>query len=111
MPVELTYVGAMIRLKITASALLALAWISAAEAGGVQPLACSQGNEIRTIDHHMDVNMAQLLEIEDAVMTPEERRAAVEANTAQFVELQERREMLTQECAQQIKKRNEYYQQ
>ena len=98
-------------LKHSLAALFALLSIAAAQAGGVQPLACSQGDEIRTIDHHMDLNMDRLLEIEAAEMTPEARSAAIAANTEEFVDLQERREKLTQECAQQIKKRNEYYQQ
>lgn len=101
----------MPKMKASIAALLALLGSGTAQAGGLQPLACSQGNEIRTIDHYMDLNMARLLEIDSAELTPDARRAAVEANTAEFMELQERRQLLTQECAQQIKKRNEYYQQ
>lgn len=86
-----------------------LFWAAAAQAGGLQPLACSQGDEIRTIDYHMDVNMARLLEIQEAEMTAEAREQALEANTEQFLALQRKREKLTQECALQIRKRNEYY--
>lgn len=94
-----------------ACALLIAAGASSASAGGEQPLACSQGNEIRTIDYYMDVNMAQMQEIQSAEMEAETRQLALEANTQEFVDLQKRREKLTQECAVQIKGRNKYYQQ
>lgn len=99
----------MSRLRLSCAFLALLFWTAAAQAGGVQPLACSQGDEIRTIDYHMDVNMARLREIQDVEMAPEAREKAVEANTEEFIALQRRRERLTQECALQIRKRNEYY--
>ena len=90
---------------------LILIWAPLSEAGGVQPLACSQGDEIRTIDYYMDINMDRMLKIQAEDLDEASRQQALDANTLEFVELQERRERLTQECAQQIKTRNEYYQQ
>lgn len=101
----------MLRLLLILAATAVPLLAGPAAAGGIAPLACSQGNEIRTIDYYMDVNMAQMQEIEGAEMSDRERRAALEANTAEFIELQNRRQELTQACAIQIKNRNEYYQQ
>lgn len=85
--------------------------ITSAWAGGIQPLTCSQGDEIRTIDYHMDLNMDRLQEIHAAEMDAQAREEAIEENTEEFVDLQARREKLSQECALQIRKRNQYYQQ
>ncbi|MEX0923181.1 MAG: hypothetical protein WDZ84_10430 [Rhodovibrionaceae bacterium] len=102
----------MLKLCCAALACAVLSGAAAsAEAGGIQPLACSQGDEIRTIDYYMDVNMERMQEIQSAEMESETRQQALEANTQEFIDLQQRREILTQECAQQIKIRNDYYQQ
>ncbi len=90
---------------------LILLWAPLTEAGGVQPLTCSQGDEIRTIDYYMDINMDRMLKIQAEDLDDASRQRALDANTLEFIELQERREKLTQECALQIKTRNEYHQQ
>lgn len=101
----------MTRLLPLLTAIAALLHAGSSLAGGIDPLPCSQGNEIRTIDYYMDINMAQMQEIANAEMSEAEREAALEANTAEFVDLQNRRQDLSRACAEQIKKRNEYYQQ
>ena len=83
--------------------------LSAALAGGNNPLPCSQGDEIRTIDYYMDLNMEELQAINQNQMDEAVRKELVEANTSEFMQLQDYRDDLIAECALEIRARNEYW--
>ena len=80
-----------------------------ATAGGQNPLSCSQGDEIRTIDYYMDINMEELRAINENPMEESIRQELIATNTEEFLALQDHREALIVECAKEIRTRNEYW--
>lgn len=78
-------------------------------AGGNNPLPCSQGNEIRTIDYYMDLNMEELQAINENQMDETTRQQLVAANTDEFMQLQEHRDVLIIECGKEIRARDDYW--